>query len=175
VILWGDLASGASIRFSVGLVLMLRDSIGTYRYVNIIFTSRILTYVILTFEYDCLFWLNLHAALAMDFSNTKEFYAAAGARIKEARGKSITQEQLAKAAGISRVSMVNIEAGRQKLLLHHALVIADALGLSLAELVDPLIPKVDEELDLSGAGDAASFVRLAMSNLSQGTEPNSNV
>lgn len=106
----------------------------------------------------------------MKLSNTKEFYLAAGARIREARGKSITQEQLAKAAGLSRVSVVNIEAGRQKLLLHHAIVIADVLGMSLAELVDPLVPKAGEKPDLSGAGDAEGFVLAALQNLSLRTE-----
>jgi transcriptional regulator with XRE-family HTH domain len=113
------------------------------------------------------FLKSVHAHCAqMKFSNTKEFYLAAGARIREARGKSITQEQLAKAAGLSRVSVVNIEAGRQKLLLHHAIVMADVLGVSLAELIDPLLPKPGEKPDLSDAGDAEGFVRAALKNLS---------
>lgn len=111
----------------------------------------------------------------MDLSDTKKFYLAAGARIREARGKGTTQEQLANAAGLGRVTIANIEAGRQKLLLHQAIMIADVLGMSVAELIDPLLPKAGEELDLSGAGDAISFVRVALSKLSQGTEPNSNV
>ncbi len=110
----------------------------------------------------------------MTIDEPKQFYAAAGARIREARGKSVTQEQLARAAGLSRVSILNIEGGRQKLLLHHAIVIAHALGMSLTELVAPLMPKDDDKLDLSSAGDAEDFVRAALQNLTRELEPKLN-
>jgi len=110
----------------------------------------------------------------MELSNTKEFYAAAGARIREVRSKAVTQEQLAKAVGLSRMSVANIEAGRQKLLLHHAILIAHALGMSLTELVAPLIPSSDCEIELKSAGDAEGFVRAALENLSRALEPKLN-
>jgi DNA-binding XRE family transcriptional regulator len=70
-----------------------------------------------------------------------KFYKSVGTNIRKARiKKGITQEQLADAMGISRVSIVNIEAGRQKLLLHHILNIAEALGLSWAQIQTQLVP-----------------------------------
>lgn len=111
----------------------------------------------------------------MDLSDTKKFYLAAGARIREARGKGTTQEQLANAAGLGRVTIANIEAGRQKLLLHQAIMIADVLGITVAKLIDPVLPKVDKERDLTDAGGAAGFVRTSLQNLHQGISPNPNV
>ena len=107
----------------------------------------------------------------MEPINQKQFYMLAGARIREARGKKMTQEELAKATGLSRVSLVNIEAGRQKLLLHHVFSISAALGLPPAELIAPLQPASPSEPILSSAGDAEGFVRAALLNLSQGLSP----
>jgi len=101
----------------------------------------------------------------------KRFYELAGARIREVRGKRLTQEELANSAGLSRVSVVNIEAGRQKLLLHHVFTLAAALGLPPAELIAPLQPAPAGGPDLSSAGDAAEFVRAALHNLSQWVIP----
>lgn len=101
----------------------------------------------------------------------KQFYRFAGACVRQARGKTMTQEQLANATGLSRVSVVNIESGRQKLLLHHVFGIAEALGLTVAELIAPLQPSIPNEPDLSAAGDAAEFVTAALHNLSQGAIP----
>lgn len=106
----------------------------------------------------------------MNPSDSERFYGALGARIKELRGSSVTQEDLANYVGLSRVSLIKIESGRQKLLLHHAIMIADLLGLSLSELVDPMMQQMGEELDLSDAGDAAHFVRTALNNLAAGNQ-----
>lgn len=68
------------------------------------------------------------------------FYKALGARIRELRGNNLSQEQLAKAVKLTRTSIVNIEAGRQKLLLHNLFKIADALGVRPTDLLLPLEP-----------------------------------
>ena len=47
-------------------------------------------------------------------------------RIREAVG--VSQEELANRVGIRRTSITNIEAGRQRLLLHHVETFAEALG-----------------------------------------------
>lgn len=98
----------------------------------------------------------------------KQFYARAGASVRSARGKKMTQEELANATGLSRVSVVNIEAGRQKLLLHHVFAFAKALGLTPAELLAPLYPASPSGPDLSLAGDAKEFVQAALKNLTEG-------
>ena len=57
-------------------------------------------------------------------------YKNLGQRIRDLRnGQGQTQEQLAKAIGISRASLANIEAGRQKVLVHHLFELAEALDL----------------------------------------------
>ena len=65
------------------------------------------------------------------------FYKSLGARIREIRGV-LSQDQLAKAVKLTRTSIVNIEAGRQKLLLHNLFKIAEALGVRPTELLLPL-------------------------------------
>ncbi|MCB1129554.1 MAG: helix-turn-helix transcriptional regulator [Verrucomicrobiae bacterium] len=90
----------------------------------------------------------------------------AGARIREARGKKLTQEELAKATGLSRVSVVNIEAGRQKLLLHHVFRIAEALGLSVSDLIAPLETVKISSRDFSSADDLAPFVTTGFNKIS---------
>ena len=48
-----------------------------------------------------------------------------------------TQAQLAAEIGISRASLANIEAGRQKVLLHYLYAIADALDLDSPAVLMP--------------------------------------
>ena len=74
----------------------------------------------------------------MKDSSQQAFYESLGARIRELRGGKFSQEQLAKAANLSRTSMVNIESGRQKLLVHNLFQIAKALGVRATELLSPL-------------------------------------
>ena len=67
-----------------------------------------------------------------------ELYERIGKRIRgHRRSKGILQEGLAESAGLSRGSISNIEAGRQKLYIHHLVAIAKALQLDPAELLAP--------------------------------------
>ena len=69
-------------------------------------------------------------------SRTKGLYEEVGGRIREARmAKDVTQEGLAKRVGLTRTSITNVEAGRQKLLLHTLVEIAEALGVDVRELL----------------------------------------
>jgi len=62
--------------------------------------------------------------------NADRIYRNLGKRIKDLRkGIGRTQDQIAKQVGISRASLANIEAGRQKLLVHHLFELAEALDL----------------------------------------------
>lgn len=88
-----------------------------------------------------------------------QIYKNLGNRIRSLR-KSLgwTQDRLAKAVGISRASLANIEAGRQQVLVHHLFAVAEALNLeSPAQLL--IAPERDSvagisasELPLSGEG-----------------------
>lgn len=68
----------------------------------------------------------------------------------------LTQAEVAKAVGISRASIANIESGRQKVLLHQVYGLAKALDLkTITELVPATLPKpgnvqVSDMVTLSG-------------------------
>lgn len=71
--------------------------------------------------------------------------ATLGARIKAARRKRrLTQEQLAAAAGITRTTVQNIEAGRTGT-THHIQEIADALDVNVEYLLDDDQPTVAQD------------------------------
>lgn len=60
----------------------------------------------------------------------KDLYRELGRAIKSRRKHlEVTQESVAKSAGISRASLANIEVGRQKVLVHQLYYLADALKL----------------------------------------------
>lgn len=64
------------------------------------------------------------------------FYEQFGAKLAEARQRAdITQEALSKAVGLSRTSIVNIEKGRQPVLLHVVAKMAATLGVAPAVLI----------------------------------------
>ncbi len=76
-----------------------------------------------------------------------ELYRELGRKIRAARERSgqFSQEKLAKRLGISRASIVNIEAGRQHAPLHLLWEIAEILGTDLTLL----IPRREELLQPS--------------------------
>lgn len=67
-----------------------------------------------------------------------ELYRELGRKIRQARerqGERLSQDALAKQLGISRASIVNIEAGRQRTPLHLLWQIAELLGTELTLLI----------------------------------------
>lgn len=109
-----------------------------------------------------------------------QIYKNLGSRIRSLR-KSLgwTQDRLAKAVGISRASLANIEAGRQQVLVHHLFTLAQALNLeSPAQLL--LTPQSDSlpesgtaQLPLSGEG-LTDKQRREVLNLVGGVLENNN-
>ncbi|MGD0581239.1 MAG: helix-turn-helix transcriptional regulator, partial [Bryobacteraceae bacterium] len=63
------------------------------------------------------------------------FYQQVGEKIHARRGKNLSQEALASAVGLTRSSISNIEKGRQRLLLHTLVDIAEALHVEAARLL----------------------------------------
>ena len=64
------------------------------------------------------------------------YYALLGRKIAEARGVvGMTQEALASKISLSRTYVINIEKGRQQLLVHTLADIARALKVAPAELI----------------------------------------
>jgi transcriptional regulator with XRE-family HTH domain len=69
----------------------------------------------------------------------REFYAAVGQRIAKLRTGRLTQEALANRTGLTRTSIINIEKGRQQILLHTLMDISRALQVPVSDL----IPEID--------------------------------
>lgn len=71
-------------------------------------------------------------------TDSDALYRAVGQNIREARkraGQNVSQDKLASRLGISRASVVNIEAGRQHPPLHLLWQIAETLGTDLSLLI----------------------------------------
>ena len=65
-----------------------------------------------------------------------ELYAEVGRKLRQTREtQGLSQERLAKQLGISRASVVNIEAGRQRAPLHLLWQLSETLGTDLSLLI----------------------------------------
>lgn len=68
----------------------------------------------------------------------------------ERRARGISQAELARAVGLTRTSMTNIEAGRQRPPLHVTVALAQALGLELSDLIcGTYVPQLAPEVPAS--------------------------
>lgn len=82
----------------------------------------------------------------MNFPDLDIYYTSLGENIKKARDEAkLTQQDLANAIGLSRVSIVNIEKGRQKPMPHHLEMMVRILHCSLEDIY----PKLNESKDMS--------------------------
>lgn len=79
-----------------------------------------------------------------EISMLNRFNMELGGRIRARRERTMTQAALAKAVGLSRTSITNIECGRQRLLVDQLADIASALGVPVADLI-PSSPSQAEE------------------------------
>lgn len=113
--------------------------------------------------------------LAGESVETDQIYNLFGARLKAARkAAKLTQEQLAERVGLSRASIANIEAGRQRIGLHLALELSVAVEVqSIADLlpIDFMRPDnaaVHQTVKMSGstlsAEEAESVARIFASS-----------
>lgn len=106
-----------------------------------------------------------------------DFYQHLGVSLKEARIKSgQSQEALAGAMGLSRVTVVNIEKGRQKVQIHNLVEAANFLNIDLTQIlpgqskttevnssvVEKIKKKFSNEIKSSSV---ENFVRVTFSNL----------
>ena len=65
----------------------------------------------------------------------REIYKAFGQAVAQKRAGQKTQVELARAVGMSRASLANIERGEQRVYIHQLLAITQALGVELSDLV----------------------------------------
>ena len=88
-------------------------------------------------------------------------YRVFGSRLRELREKaSVTQEELAKRVDLSRTSITNIEKGRQRVLLHQFVDLAEALNVEPTALM-PEASEVEPPLRL----DVAKVIDLLKSEV----------
>lgn len=74
-----------------------------------------------------------------------DIYSDIGLKIREERERlSLTQEGLASAIGLTRSSVTNIEAGRQKMLLETFIDIAEALNVAPEKLLPSKTPNAEK-------------------------------
>ena len=105
-----------------------------------------------------------------------ELYRELGRKIRQARerqGQRLSQDAVAKRLGVSRASIVNIEAGRQRAPLHLLWQIAELLGSDLTELIpsrEELLPPTDQiqldkemmkQIEAAANGDLSTIKVLA--------------
>jgi transcriptional regulator with XRE-family HTH domain len=95
----------------------------------------------------------------------REFNERLGARIRDARrGRRMTQDELAAIIGVPRTSLVAVEHARQRLTAYQLVVAADALGVPIAELVDPApAPSGNAGLPTSAPESVRRFVATVQS------------
>ena len=78
------------------------------------------------------------------------FYHKIGELIKDSRKlKNVNQETLSNQLGISRVSLVNIENGKQRAPIHVLMEISSLLNVPLKELLPELFPVEADDIDPS--------------------------
>jgi transcriptional regulator with XRE-family HTH domain len=89
------------------------------------------------------------------YAQNKNYYVALGRQIAIARlSKRTTQEDLALKLSLSRTAIINIEKGRQQVLVHTLTDIAAALAVSVASLLPPQNDVVHILRDASKKGRA---------------------
>lgn len=72
----------------------------------------------------------------MKIRAARSLYKRIGANIRRLRlARGFTQEELAEELGMTRTSLVNLEAGRQRILLHRALELAQVFKITMDDLI----------------------------------------
>lgn len=86
----------------------------------------------------------------------EQVYRTVGERIRDERKKqNITQDELALQVGLTRTSITNVEKGRQKLLLHTLIQIANILGIPPVRL----LPTFERESSVKFSQETPRHVR----------------
>lgn len=105
------------------------------------------------------------------FRDSREIYIELGKKIREIRRRhGMKQDTLAEGVDLTRTSLANIEAGRQRTPLHVLYEISRVLGVSIAELLpkddasDRKMP-IDRVLKMVGLKDRAFIVSFKKSRI----------
>lgn len=112
----------------------------------------------------------------MEPTQASQFYRGFGAAVRRRRDSlAMTQSTLGQRIGLTRSSVANLEAGRQRVPLHVLQQLSEALDVSAQELLPaPMAPAATFDLEQverevsSESSHAADFVRSIMRTLAQG-------
>lgn len=90
-----------------------------------------------------------------------KYYLVIGERVAIRRkALKMKQEDLAKAIGLTRTSIVNLEAGRQRIPIHTFYSIAEALKTNVHDLLPKDIQEIDEQIARVAVRNLAESVGL---------------
>ena len=93
-------------------------------------------------------------------AGNQAFYRELGRRIRDARKKGrLTQEALATKISLTRTTVTNIEKGRQQLLVHTLVDIADALSVAPELLLPKPQPSSIDKILAVEPPDAQDWIR----------------
>ena len=96
----------------------------------------------------------------------KQFYQEFGRRIATRRGGlGMTQADVGERLGVSRASVANIEAGRQKLYVHQLYALASALRLPDLSGILPIAVPDDDSALLAKRADVSSVQHAQIESL----------
>jgi len=88
------------------------------------------------------------------------FYVDLGQRVRDARTTAgLTQDQLARLLRLTRTSVANLEAGRQRISAHTLAVTADALNVTVTDLT-PAFRHLAEPVAAAQTGDPEHMALL---------------
>lgn len=110
---------------------------------------------------------------AIDDAKISRFYRDVGSRVRTARAAAnLTQDDLAKSVGVTRSSIANFEAGRQRIPLHVFALIAEAMKASFVDLLPrrAISDQIDEYFNIDeqlaeADDDSRDFVTGALARL----------
>lgn len=97
----------------------------------------------------------------------RQFYQELGRRIAARRGGlGITQAEVGERLGVSRASVANIEAGRQKLYVHQLYALARSLRLASLSAILPIdVPAEGDDALLSKRDDVSRIQHAQIESL----------
>lgn len=113
----------------------------------------------------------------LGYMEPETMYAEFGKLVRRHRVRlNLTQDQLADRVGLSRTSITNIEKGRQKVLIHHLIHLAESLQVSPEALLPPvgmpqISPEIEQRLDRDLRDNEKDWVRRIVGSGTKGAKP----
>ena len=149
-------------------IAMLRYSLSDVNIMRIVMIAILTVYIIDIAE---VLTINLHK-MKID-----ALYSEFGKLVRHHRVRlKLTQDQLADRVGLSRTSITNIEKGRQKVLIHHLIHLAESLQVNPEALLPSIempqiTPEIEQRLDRNLRDKEKDWVRRIVGSETRGAKP----